>query len=83
LGFGNFQRRTVCDILAKSYDIFTEKILDCHVRDKAKLAMKLWSQHYSHGFTNARAKNIRILDDILRTKAKQLIYFHMDCNTVQ
>jgi hypothetical protein len=29
---------------------------------------------YSHDFTNARATNIQILDDIW-TKAKQLIYF--------
>jgi hypothetical protein len=47
-------------------------MLDHHVRDKAKLAMKLWSQHYSYGFTNARAKNIPILDDILEQKQNNL-----------
>jgi hypothetical protein len=40
------------------------KILEHHVREQAKLAMKLLRQHYLHGFKNAHAKNIPILYDI-------------------
>jgi hypothetical protein len=42
-----------------------KKMLDRHVRDKVKFVMKnMESALYSHDFTNARATNIQILDDI-------------------